>query len=147
MIRTTKWRPDTCGCEIEYSWDDSIPQDQRTHSISKVNSVCVLHPQHAGDPVNHFVALLDENSSKNIAMGILADNFPAIVKDVLDEDGNAVGKRFTKNAAPVASSNPPKQGSKIRTPVISVPALDQPSKDQYQALLDQRLGVGKVIVS
>src|SRR5919109_3126343 len=36
-IQTTKWHPDTCGCEIDYQWDDTTPEATRQHTIVAVN--------------------------------------------------------------------------------------------------------------
>ena len=30
-VKTTRWSPDTCGCVLEYSWDDALPQEARVH--------------------------------------------------------------------------------------------------------------------
>lgn len=30
-LRTTRWKPDTCGCVIVYEWDDALDENARTH--------------------------------------------------------------------------------------------------------------------
>ena len=58
MIKITTWRPDTCECEIEYSWDDTVPQDQRVYTAHQINRACPAH-QAIANKVQHFSAVLD----------------------------------------------------------------------------------------
>jgi hypothetical protein len=37
------WRPDTCSCILHFSWDDSVPQDQRVRRFFAVENVCPAH--------------------------------------------------------------------------------------------------------
>ena len=67
MLRTTKWRPDTCGCEIEYEWDDSISDDQRVHSVKNILHPCKAHKNL--DSVTHYNTILEENTEKNKLVG------------------------------------------------------------------------------
>ncbi len=47
MIRTTRWSPATCACVIEYTWDDAVSEDKRTHTVSNVLNRCAeAHPEH-----------------------------------------------------------------------------------------------------
>ena len=72
-IQTTRWSPDTCKCEIEYTWDDTVPQDQRVHTMKSVRK-CIVH-----DLVSEAKAyqnVLDENQSKNKAIGQLVFDYP-----------------------------------------------------------------------
>ena len=41
--RTTRWSPDTCDCIVEFTWDDSVREDQRTHTLSNVINKCPAH--------------------------------------------------------------------------------------------------------
>jgi hypothetical protein len=43
MLKTTLWRPDTCGCEVEYQWDTGQPLDTRVHTPSGVWVLCSAH--------------------------------------------------------------------------------------------------------
>lgn len=93
MIQKTLWKPDTCGCEIEYQWDSSVPQDERVHTLSTIFR-CPLH-----ENVSHaeaYQAVLDENKSKNMAIGVLCDNVEKLrnraeeVRWRFDQDRNVV---------------------------------------------------------
>lgn len=88
MIRTTRWSPDTCGCVLEFEWDDALPPEMRTHSPSRVVTAC---PAHQGKTVTEaFAAVGVENRRKNAAFAHLLENFPALVASTLDEEGNQI---------------------------------------------------------
>ncbi len=64
---TTRWKPDTCKCVIEF--DGHNPDgSQNVISISKC-------PEHASD-VKAEKSVLDENQSKNKAIGKLVEDNP-----------------------------------------------------------------------
>lgn len=96
-LQKTLWRPDTCGCEIEYQWDDSVPLDQRVHSVSKINKACPVHAHH-GNKEAHYADILDENTSKNKAVGLLVKTFKK-----LDGGENEVTWRFNEDRSIVLS--------------------------------------------
>lgn len=64
MIRTTRWSPDTCGCVIEYEWDDTLPQEARKHDFKNVITRCSEHSGLGKDKA-HFDHVLSENQAKN----------------------------------------------------------------------------------
>ena len=63
MIRTTTWRPDTCECVLEYSWDDATSEASRAHSFVRVVSSCPAHSLLAGASL--YNAVVSENQKKN----------------------------------------------------------------------------------
>ena len=65
MVRTTQWSPDTCGCIIEYSWDDSV-QDH-THELHRVIKKCEHHASLSDSEV--WDTVNSENKGKNVAHG------------------------------------------------------------------------------
>ena len=87
MIKITTWRPDTCECEIEYSWDDSLDENTRVHTAHKINKACSVH-QTVADKVLHYGIVLEENQRKNKLYGAILENIPAVVQDVLQPDGS-----------------------------------------------------------
>jgi hypothetical protein len=64
MIKYTLWSPDTCGCQIEYSWDDSIDVKDRVHTCVSIRKKCEKHT-HLNDKHEHFKQVLKENQDKN----------------------------------------------------------------------------------
>lgn len=71
MIQKTTWHPDTCGCVIEFEWDNSLPQDKRIHTASKVVKACPAHEHHVNKD-DHYADLTGENVSKNKAVTAVA---------------------------------------------------------------------------
>ena len=89
MIKTTRWRPDTCGCDIEFKWDDSLPEEDRTHTASRVNDACPAHSY--ATPKEHYDALVQENRHKNVVVSKIAKDFAVAHDDVsfsFDKDRN-----------------------------------------------------------
>ena len=62
-IRVTKWFPDTCGCELDYVWDDAKPDAEGQVVLDKA---C---PAHAG---KQGADVLAENRRKNTAIAQVA---------------------------------------------------------------------------
>jgi hypothetical protein len=79
-IRETTWRPDTCGCEIVYSWDDELPEAVRKHDMSKANRRCAAHASHEDIKV-HFDTITEENRRKNIAFEEVKKIIPALTPE------------------------------------------------------------------
>lgn len=72
MVNTTVWRPDTCGCEIHYTWDTEATP--RVHTLAK-SVPCAIHVAlgFLPDKQAHFDAIQDENRRKNRVFAILAE--------------------------------------------------------------------------
>ena len=111
-IQKTLWRPDTCDCKIEYQWDDTVPPDQRTHTVSSIVKACPIHSHHT-DIATHYDDVLGENQSKNKAIGLLIKTF-----EKLDGGQNEIKWRFEAD----------------RSIVLSHPLLTQVDKDMVNAL-------------
>jgi len=131
MIRTTRWRPDTCSCEIDYSWDDSLPLDQVIFKLHKVNRACNAH---AG-VTDAFVTALEENQRKNYSLGEILDRFSKV------RIGDSAGYSFKIGMEP-----------KWAFTVSRVLQIDMGNnltgaeKNTLRTTLNTRFGVGKVQV-
>lgn len=80
-IQKTRWRPvDTCGCVISHTWDDSAPQEERVHTLDTIQK-CAFHQ--ADDDDVAYQNVLDENITKNGAIGFLKSNHPELFPDVV----------------------------------------------------------------
>ena len=79
-IKTTRWNPDTCGCVIEYQWDDTVPQDQRVHTPVNIVSQCNVHGSFnaPSDLYNH---VLFDSQRKNLLFAILQGLNPNLTLD------------------------------------------------------------------
>jgi hypothetical protein len=85
MIKKTRWRPDTCGCEIEYEWDDSLSQEKRVHTPSQIIKKCEFH-QDMLNKNEHYTKVLEENQTKNRVWGKLLE-ISTLTADKVSEDG------------------------------------------------------------
>ncbi len=134
MIQTTRWSPDTCGCVVEYQWDDAVSADQRTHAVSNVVTKCAAHattPDHAA----HFTKVNDENKRKNLAMKDIIDNFTILTQT--NSDGSVILKDNVVTWTFDAN----------RRLLISVTGLTANQRNQLQTLVNNRFGADKVIIS
>ncbi len=121
MLRVTRWSPDTCGCVLEYEWDDTIPQEQRVHKFSKAINLCTYHKALAGKAYDAVVA---ENTSKNIVFGKAQEIKPSLT--VEDYTWSFDDKRKLK--------------------VGFLGKLTAAEKAQLKTTIDSELGVDKVEV-
>lgn len=80
-IQTTRWRPDTCGCTIDYEWDDSVSQELRVHTVKEI-SKCIYH-QALGLP-EAYTAVQEENASKNKALAYIGDTYSEFSKRLFE---------------------------------------------------------------
>lgn len=69
-ININRWSPDTCSCVVEYSWDDSVPAEQRVHKLHRIVTACPEHPAdaHAVGTDMTEVHLQVKNTHKNVAI-------------------------------------------------------------------------------
>lgn len=63
---TTRWRPDTCGCVIDYEWNDDVDENARQHTFARVLSRCAAHT--SGPAAQVWAVVTEENTRKNRAL-------------------------------------------------------------------------------
>lgn len=90
MIKTTLWRPDTCGCEIAYDWDSESDQNTRVHTVSRIVKACPAHQGMSKDV--HFPKVVEENQRKNKAHALILENMPELVTEITNDDGSKTKK-------------------------------------------------------
>lgn len=64
-IQTTRWRPDTCACVIDFQWDDTTPDIGRVHTASYIEA-CDPHPA-SGDLQADMAVVIAHNRAVNAA--------------------------------------------------------------------------------
>lgn len=139
MQKTTRWRPDTCSCDIEYTWDTDEPQSSRTLTVSKVNNRCTAHA--ALNLADTYVTVIDENKRKNLVRGSFLTEYPAIFGKE-QEDGSFDFKRgITINWSWSGSGD-----SRVLTILVVGYTLTTLQRTRLQQKADARFGVGKVII-
>ena len=136
-IKTTRWSPDTCGCVLEYTWDDTQPESTRTHTLSTFVTRCSAHSGLANDTAR-WNTIFEENPRKNIALQVALDNGPTTLYDM--SGTNRIIKP-TVIYDYVWSGTAPN-----RTLTISFPnvALTNTQKTTIRNAINTRLGSGKV---
>lgn len=88
-VHVTQWRPDTCGCVLEYEWDDEVEPDERLHTVrTHDDSACPRHKTLKMKKSAAFDHVLEENQRKNRVHAELvehaAEHQPELVR--LDAD-------------------------------------------------------------
>lgn len=76
-LRVTRWSPDTCGCILEYEWDDSQDENIRTHNFKRSIKACPEHATLAGKPL--YDQVLSENTRKNIVFDEIQKAHPQVI--------------------------------------------------------------------
>lgn len=122
MIRTTTWRPDTCECVLEYSWDDATSEASRAHSFAKVVSSCPAHNSLTG--ANVYEAVVGENQRKNRTSAIAQVQLASLTPE---------GWLWYYDPSRVLQ--------------VVIPNLTAQQKNQLQSACDAALGAGRVKVN
>lgn len=97
VINTTRWSPDTCGCELEYSWNTNENENSRRHDFARIVKVCSAHngivPPQTTNPgllKRIYDAVIEENTRKNQALSVSLETNPELT-DIVD---SRTGKRY-----------------------------------------------------
>jgi len=107
VINTTRWSPDTCSCEVEYSWDTDQPESERQHNFARVVRACEAHKPVVPRNTNTerakqvFETVLEENQRKNQTLGKAFEVRPELADVVLPD-----GKRLDDKSFAGSSKNP-----------------------------------------
>lgn len=143
-MKANQWSPDTCGCILEYEWDDSLPAASRVHTIKSVIKACAVHDSFAGNQSGHYQSVLRENQSKNKVYGQLIA-IPEISEEfTIDSSGN-IGRRL-KSGIRFLWSFSGSGDSRILSISISGVNLTSGQKSALQAWCDLSLGNGRAVV-
>lgn len=57
--QVTRWRPDTCGCVVDFEWDSDVPEADRA-LVCVALEPCSEHPA-SGDLAADFQAVQEHN--------------------------------------------------------------------------------------
>ncbi len=79
MIRVTRWSPDTCGCVLEYEWDDAQDENTRQVMFKRVVKRCSSHSLLSG--VDVYNEVVSENTRKNIVLAEAQKVFPELIPE------------------------------------------------------------------
>ena len=91
MKHVTRWRPDTCGCVLEFEWDDAVPSEERIHTPVNIIKACPVHLSDSKDGIQkHYEKVIDENRSKNIFLDEALKTMPEIRREKINEKGETI---------------------------------------------------------
>lgn len=136
----TRWSPDTCNCIIEYEWDDLDPPENRPHTLFNYINSCQAHSILPTDN-DSYTTVKEENIRKNIAHQGILNNGPNSLYDVVD------GNRILKNNITISWTWSGVAPNRVITISYTGITLTQQQRNIAQTWLDNRFGVGKVILA
>jgi hypothetical protein len=145
-IRTTTWNPDTCDCEIKYSWDDTLPEDTRIHSISFVNRSCNSHRNLLPNTVVTYSCIIDENNKKNKTLQTALENAPNQLADVFQGEDGVTQYYQLKNNIIFSFSFSGTAPNRILTVNFIGATLTNQQRNAIQNKLNQIFGSGNVVI-
>lgn len=140
MIKTTRWRPDTCDCILEYTWDDTLTPDQITHTLDKIVRRCSAH-ETLVDDTTVYNTVKEENPRKNITVQLLLDNAPTSVYDV-QVDGSRTFKKGIEVTWAWTGVSP----NRLMTITVIGITLTTNQKNVIQTKLNERFGINNVTI-
>lgn len=96
MIHKNTWKPDTCGCEIDFVWDDQMSEEERVHTPTSAK-LCQVHS--SLDVDSCWSTVLEENRRKNYSIGLIKERHPEKSDNDIEWnfDSNRVLKVIIKN--------------------------------------------------
>lgn len=130
-MKSTRWSPDTCGCAVTFTWDDSANEEKRVHAFDRAETVCAEHEGLAPEDV--YEAILAENQSKNRALGQIAAQFPNQTVTTIQPDGT-LGEAWKPGCEPSWDFGKP-DATGVRALVLTTPGLSKTER----LLLDEAL--------
>jgi hypothetical protein len=146
-LQTTTWSPDTCDCEIEYQWDDDLPQDERTHTISFVKKGCQNHRNLLPNATVTYSCILDENNKKNNTLQTALEIAPNQLADVfLGEDGTTQYYKLKDNIV-FSFSFSGTAPNRVLTITFQGITLTTQQRNAIQNKLNQKFGTGNVVIN
>ena len=136
-IRTTRYSPDTCACILEYEWDDTTTEANRTHTLTTFINRCPAHSSLSDN--DRWNTIFEENPRKNIALERSLATGPSTLYDV-----NADGSRQLKSAISYNHTWSGVAPNRVLTISFTGVSLTNTQKNNIRNALNTRFGVGKV---
>lgn len=142
VLKTTRWSADTCDCIFDYTWDDSVPNDQIIINFKTTIQQCSNHIHLTGNnKKDTYDSVNEENKRKNGSIGELLDKAAADFGELDPNSGSMVLKKgitLTWDWSGVAPN-------RVMTLTVSGITLSAQKKTAAQNFLNNKFGVGKVI--
>ena len=138
-IKTTRWASDVCECIIEFTWDDSLSENERTLKVKNYINRCQAHNEQLPNDTSRFETALEENQRKNKAHADILKNGPTGLYD-LDPSGSRQLKSGLKISWQWEGTAP----NRILSLSYSGIGFTQTQKAALEKVLSNKFGEGKV---
>ncbi len=138
VLKTTKWKVKTCPCVLEYTWDDSVTPIEKT-----LKNFIIICPNHqALSDTDRWNTIWDENPKVSLSLYHILDNSPTTsLYDIID------GSRQLKQSITFSYSYSGTAPNRVLTISFTGISLTTNQKNTIQSLLNNKFGVGKVILA
>lgn len=123
MLITNIYSPDTCLCELEYTWDDQVPENKRLYTMTALRNRCTYHA--AVLDASLLSVINEEVQRKNGALALSASSVAVASQDDIE---------WTYT---------PGRLLELRFPTVNLSAKQ---KSTLQGQLDTEYGLGKIKV-
>jgi len=140
-IKTTRFSPDTCQCVLEYTWDDTVSETNRVHTLSNFVTKCPAHSSLSTDK-DRWDSVFEENPRKALASQHILDNSPTTaLYDIIN------GVRQLKPSITLNFSWSGTAPNRVLTISYTGITLTTTQKNTIQSALNTRFGSGKVLIA
>lgn len=82
QVKTTRWKPSFCNCELTYVYHRDSSEDNRLHIAQDQHFVCNAHSEHTGKLDQHFAQLSKESKAFGDAAEIHAAKHDIPVEEI-----------------------------------------------------------------
>ena len=145
-IKTTEWSPDTCDCQIDYEWDDSLPQEQITYNIKFLGKSCNAHKNLLPNAPVTYSCILDENQKKNKSLQLALENAPSQLADIFTSPVDGSQTVTLKHDIIFTFSFTGTAPNRVLTIQFVGASLNSNQKNSIQNKLNQIFGNGNVVI-
>jgi hypothetical protein len=141
-IQTTIWSPSVCGCKIYYTWDDTLPEDSRTHTAQDNRTIkCSFHTS-LSDANSTYSTVLAECTKYVEAKDLIIDNSPSTVYDLTPEN-----KKILKSGIEIVGFYTGTYPNRVLNLSYSGTTLTTNQRNSVQNKLNTIYGTGQVILT
>lgn len=143
-LQRTRFSPNTCGCVLDYQWDDTVAEAVRTHTIV-AHTPCATHfglPTTVGKVVETDVATIhpmEQNQRVNKFVG-------AALEALTDLRDGVTGNFTLKNGIELQVTWTGTGSNRVLNVLWVGVTLTNAKKTTLQTRADQLFGAGKVVV-
>lgn len=78
-IKTTRWHFDHCPCVLDFTWDNEVSLELQTQTWAATQVVGPEHRAFSGPAL--YAVVTEENTRKNLVLGLAQDQLPAILAE------------------------------------------------------------------